>query len=210
MIPRLIPIFPLPNVVHFPLAPLPLHIFEPRYRKMVKDAMEGARTIGMTLLKPGWEDDYEGRPPVYEHGCAGVIDRCEPTPQGRYNILLRGVVRFRILEEHAGEPYRLATVEPIPDLPGEPAELGDLRRRVLAAIGSAKDGPSLLVQGDVPDDLFVNVLSQSLPLRPLERQSLLDCGGIGERYLRLLEILQFHELEQSAAMRGMPPSDRTH
>ena len=123
---------------------------------------------------------------MFEHGCAGVVDRCEETPQGRYNILLRGVVRFRVLEEHAGEPYRLATVEPLPDLPGEPAELAELRRRVLAAVGSAADGPSLLVQDEVPDDLFVNVLSQSLPLRPLERQSLLVCGlsaRVGELWI---------------------------
>ena len=211
MIPRLIPIFPLPNVVLFPLVPLPLHIFEPRYRKMVKDVLETHRTIGMTLLKPGWESDYDGRPPVYSQGCAGLIERCEQTPQGRYNILLRGVVRFRVVEELAGEPYRVAAVEPLADDAGDPREIEDLRRRVLAALASAADGPRLLVlQGEVPDDLFVNALSQSLPLRALERQSLLDCSGIRERYSRLLELLQFHALEQDAAMRGMPSSDRPH
>jgi uncharacterized protein len=197
-LPRLIPLFPLPNVVLFPLVPLPLHIFEPRYRKMVKDAMDGHRTIGMTLLRPGWESDYEGRPPLYETGCAGQIDRCEPVADGRYNILLRGVVRFRILEEHAGEPYRVAAVEPLSDEPGDPEELEALRRRALFAIGSAADGPRVLVlQSNVPHDMFVNALAQSLPLRPLERQSLLDCGSIRDRYVRLLEILQFHELEHT-------------
>ena len=63
-----IPIFPLPNVVLFPNVFLPLHIFEPRYREMVGDALAGDRMIGMTLLKPGWEHEYEGRPPVYATG----------------------------------------------------------------------------------------------------------------------------------------------
>ena len=210
MIPRLIPIFPLPNVVLFPLTPLPLHIFELRYRKMVKDVLGSHRTIGMTLLKPGWESDYEGRPPVYEHGCAGLIERCEQAPQSRYNILLRGVVRFRVLEEHVGEPYRVASVEPLSDEPGDPPALADLRRRVLAAIAQASDGPRVLVESEVPHDVFVNALSQSLPLLPLERQSLLECGGIRDRYARLLEILQFRALEQDAALRGMPSSHRPH
>ena len=65
MLPAIIPIFPLPNAVLFPGVFLPLHIFEPRYRAMVADALEGDRLIGMMLLKPGWESDYEGRPPVY-------------------------------------------------------------------------------------------------------------------------------------------------
>ena len=70
-------IFPLPNVVLFPNVFLPLHIFEPRYREMVADALDGDRIIGMVLLRPGWEGDYEGRPPVYPIGCAGLITHAE-------------------------------------------------------------------------------------------------------------------------------------
>ena len=73
MLPATIPIFPLPNAVLFPNVFMPLHIFEPRYRAMVSDALAGDRIIGMVLLKPGFEADYEGRPPVYPIGCAGVI-----------------------------------------------------------------------------------------------------------------------------------------
>lgn len=194
----------------FPQAPLPLHIFEPRYRKMVKDALVGPRVIGMALLKPGFERDYEGRPPVYAQGCAGLLERCLETPAG-YDILLRGETRFRIVEEHAGEPYRVASVEPLRDEPGVPEQLEALRRRVLSAIASAADGPSILVlQSEVPHDAFVNALCQALPLRALERQSLLECDGIAARYSRLLEILHFHELEQDAARRGMPSSTRPH
>src|SRR5262245_7327661 len=95
--------------------PLPLHVFEPRYRKMVADVWKAHRTIGMALLKPGWEADYQGRPALYSPGCAGVIEQCEPLEDGRFNIVLRGVSRFRVLQEHAGEPYRLASIEPLPD-----------------------------------------------------------------------------------------------
>ena len=95
----LLPLFPLPNVVLFPNVFLPLHIFEPRYREMVADALAGDRMIGMVLLRPGWEHDYDGRPPVYPIGCSGVITHVERLPDGRYNIVLRGLERFRILEE---------------------------------------------------------------------------------------------------------------
>src|SRR5947207_5190808 len=111
----LLPLFPLPNVVLFPNVFLPLHIFEPRYREMVADALASDRLIGMVLLKPGWERDYEGRPPVYPIGCSGVMTHAEPLPDGRYNIVLRGVERFRIVAEDHELSYRRAAVEPIAD-----------------------------------------------------------------------------------------------
>ncbi len=91
MLPSTIPLFPLPNVVLFPHVTLPLHIFEPRYREMVSTALEGDRMIGMVLLRPGWEGDYEGRPPIYEVGCTGLITHAERTTDGRYNHVLRGL-----------------------------------------------------------------------------------------------------------------------
>ena len=110
-----LPIFPLPNVVLFPSVFLPLHIFEPRYREMVADAIEGDRLIGMVLLRPGWQRDYEGRPPVYPIGCSGVITHVDRLPDGRYNIVLRGVERFRIVEEDDRRSYRRAHIEPLPE-----------------------------------------------------------------------------------------------
>jgi uncharacterized protein len=202
-------LFPLPNAVLFPKMALPLHIFEPRYRKMVADAWASHRTIGMMLLKPGWEPEYQGRPPVYEIGCAGRMERCEPLPDGRSNILLRGVSRFRVLQEHAGEPYRLASVEERPDL-GDDTEPGmaDARKKVLAAIGRASDGPSMLVmQPELPHDVFVNALAQSMDLTPVERQSLLDCDRVLARYQRLLEILEFKALESAYGRGG---GDKVH
>ncbi len=83
ILPPMISIFPLDDVMLFPNIPRPLHIFEPRYRAMVADALKGDRIIGMVLLRPGYEADYEGRPPVYPIGCAGVITDAEPLPDGR-------------------------------------------------------------------------------------------------------------------------------
>lgn len=201
-LPPVIPLFPLPNAVLFPKMALPLHVFEPRYRKMVADAWASHRTIGMTLLRPGWEADYQGRPPVYSPGCAGRMEQCESLPDGRYNIVLRGLSRFRIREEHAGEPYRLAAVEAIPERVEETG-LAEARRRVLAAVGRAADGPAVLVmQPELPHDVFVNALSQSMDLTPVERQSLLDCDSVLARYQRLLEILDFKSLESAYGRRG--------
>src|SRR6516225_2120931 len=107
----LLPLFPLPNVVLFPNVFLPLHIFEPRYREMVADALSTDRLIAMMLLRPGWERDYEGRPPVYPVGCSGVITHAEKLPDGRFNIVLRGVERVRLLEEERSRNYRGGLVE---------------------------------------------------------------------------------------------------
>jgi Lon protease-like protein len=209
-LPDLLPLFPLPNVVLFPHMSLPLHVFEPRYRKMVLDALGSHRTIGMVLLRPGWEGDYEGRPPLFERGCAGRIAGSETLPDGRSNIVLKGLTRFRILEEHEGEPYRLASVEALPESIGEPSILKDVRRKVLAAIGRAADGPTTLVVSDLPDEVFVNGLCQSLSLDPMERQSLLDCDTISERYLRLAAIIEFRTLEQALGGTGDDRTKKVH
>src|SRR3989442_14185007 len=95
----LLPLFPLPNVVLFPNVFLPLHIFEPRYREMVADAVASDRMIGMGLLRPGWDRDYEGMPPVYPIGCSGVIKHVEALADGPFNIVLRGLERVRSPEE---------------------------------------------------------------------------------------------------------------
>jgi uncharacterized protein len=209
-IPSTIPLFPLPDVVLFPHMPLPLHVFEPRYRKMTSDVMAGHRIIGMTLLKPGWESDYYGRPPVYPVGCAGVVEECRPLEDGRYNIRLKGVSRFRIRSEQAGEPYRLAAIEPLPDEIGDAAALEAGRKKVLAAIGRAADGPSFLVtQPELPAELFVNAVCQALSLSPVEKQSLLDCDDLGRRCQRLLEILDFRILEQTYGT-GPGRGDKPH
>src|SRR3954452_5610705 len=111
----LLPLFPLRTVVLFPNVFLPLHIFEPRYREMVADAVASDRMIGMVLLRPGWERDYEGRPPVYPVGCSGVVPHAERLADGRYTLVLRGLERFRIVDEDHDRSYRRAVIEPLPE-----------------------------------------------------------------------------------------------
>jgi len=111
-----IPIFPLPDVVLFPHTLLPLHIFEPRYRQMVRDCLDGDRRLAMALLRPGWENDYYGRPPIYPIAGAGEIIQHEELPDGRFNILLRGTMRIGITAElPSDKPYRAARARPLPD-----------------------------------------------------------------------------------------------
>ena len=90
---------------------MPLHIFEPRYREMTADALEGKRTIGMVLLKPNWEEDYFDKPQIFSAGCVGDIQKVIKHPDGKYNFTLMGLRRFRIIKEEEGKPYRQAKIE---------------------------------------------------------------------------------------------------
>ena len=107
---EIISVFPLPTSVFYPNTQLPLHIFEPRYRQMVSDALIGNRKIGMVLLKPGWEANYYESPAIIPVGCVGTIEQHVELPEGKYNISLRGLSRFTIVKEIGGKPYRQAKV----------------------------------------------------------------------------------------------------
>jgi uncharacterized protein len=197
MLPPTIPIFPLPNVVLFPNVFLPLHIFEPRYRQMVADALKGDRIIGMVLLRPGWEGDYEGRPPVYAIGCAGVVTHAERLADGRFNIVLRGMEKFRIRGEDDERRYRLAHVEPVPE--PSPDTLREAmranRRRLEALLVPHEDGrPEARVPSAMPDEDLVNALAQYLEFEPVEKQALLERDGLLERSRALIELLEMKVL----------------
>ncbi len=190
----LLPLFPLPTVVLFPNVFLPLHIFEPRYREMVADAVASDRMIGMVLLRPGWERDYEGRPPVYPIGFIGVITHVERLQDGRYNIVLRGVERFRIVEENAERSYRRAIVEPMHDLAvstGDRSTIRSLRTRLEQLLAPAVDKDSEpRVPAAMPDEDLVHALAQYLDLEPLEKQALLETPSLRARAASLVELLE--------------------
>src|SRR5262245_22129308 len=114
-LPATIPLFPLPNVAVLPYLELPLHVFEPRYREMLADALAGDHVIGIVQIQPGFEGDYEGRPPIFGIGCAAIVVRSDRDSRGESDIVLRGFVKFRITGEIAGKSYRIARVEPIPE-----------------------------------------------------------------------------------------------
>jgi hypothetical protein len=206
MLPPTIPIFPLPNAVLFPNVFMPLHIFEARYRTMVADAIAGDRIVGMVLLQPGFEADYDGRPAVYPVGCAGVLTHSEPLPDGRYNIVLRGIEKFRITGEDASRPYRLAHVEPLPEaVPEEDrAALRRHRQRLEALLAAAieRSGADPKFPPAVADEDLVNALAQYLALEPLERQALLERDGVLARGRGLIELLEMRTMGRTAWTRG--------
>ena len=189
-LPPTIPIFPLEDVMLFPHGSRSLHIFEQRYRDMVADALEGDRLIGMVLLEPGHEAEYEGRPPIFEVGCAGVIIAAEELPDGRYNIVLEGLEKFQVLSEDASRSYRLAEVEALPELiePSDRPLLNQRRQQLERALSSVSPGIGL-PSSDLPDEEAVDGLSAVLPLEPAVRQDLLEADGPAERALRLIRRL---------------------
>ncbi|MDQ3441964.1 MAG: LON peptidase substrate-binding domain-containing protein [Planctomycetota bacterium] len=109
--PWAVPLFPLPNVVLFPRAVLPLHIFEERYKAMTADALAGDGVIAMALLRPGWEKCYYAAPAIEPVVCVGKILTHEKLPDGKYNFLLQGIARGRVLGEDRSRPYRVGHLE---------------------------------------------------------------------------------------------------
>ena len=191
----LLPLFPLPNVVLFPNVFLPLHIFEPRYREMTADALATDRLIGMVLLRPGWKQDYEGQPPVYPIGCSGVITHAERLNDGRYNIVLRGVERFRIVKEDTSRSYRRAIIETLDERPlgaVDRAEIRNCRAKLESILTPAveKASADARMPAAMSDEDLVNALAQYLDLEPLEKQALLERPCLRSRAASLVELLE--------------------
>jgi uncharacterized protein len=194
MLPPTLPLFPLPNVVLFPNVCLPLHIFEPRYRQMVADALDGDRIIGMVLLRPGWEGDYEGRPPIYDVGCAGLITHAERTSDGRYNLVLKGFEKFRIQREDHERAYRRAEIAPLLEALSEAdrAVMRVERRRLETLLVPQPEGRGVdpKMPPSMPDDELVNALAQYLDLEVVEKQALLERDGLVNRCRSLIDLLE--------------------
>jgi len=200
--PSVIPIFPLPNAVLFPGVPLPLHIFEPRYREMVRDVERGAdKLIGMVLLRGEWRKEYYAAPEIFSVGCAGKMVNVEPLADGRYNVLLHGAREFVIVGERPGHAYREAEVQWRPaDSAGVRPEL---RNRVHALTHRYLEDREptlvtrLLADGSLSDELLINFLCYALEFAPLEKQALLESPDLSARGARLCDVVQF-ALEASA------------
>jgi Lon protease-like protein len=193
---RAVPLFPLPNVVLFPRAVLPLHIFEERYQVMTADALKGNRRIAMALLRPGWEKNYYARPAVEPIVCIGQILSHEHLPDGKYNFLLQGVTRAKIVRERGDKGYRLADLEKLPEIPALELELSDQRRRMTEALREdfatylpcAQQFMQMLA-GPLPTveiaDLIAFHLFDDVPFK----QSLLADGDVRKRVSRIVDAL---------------------
>ena len=200
----LLPLFPLPNLVFFPRTRLPLHIFEPRYRQMISDAVAADQRFGIVLLRPGWEANYFGAPAIHTLGTIGQIEQAVPLDDGRYNILVRGEVRFRVIGEVSREPYRTARVIAEPEQSREAAEayaqkswLADLSRQYLHYLPDQIAVPEI---DTVELEALTNALIMSLNIDVQEKQRLLEINDligradeVGRELQTRIESLQFLE-----------------
>jgi hypothetical protein len=161
---------------------------------MVADTLREDRIIGMVLLRAGWEKDYEGRPAVYPVGCAGLITHAERLSDGRYNIVLQGLEKFRVQDEDDSRSYRLARVESIEESPieGERDAMRIARRRLEALLVPQPEGRGVdpKVPPSMPDEDLVNALAQYLELEPVEKQALLERETLLSRCRSLIELLE--------------------
>jgi Lon protease-like protein len=216
-------LFPLPNVVLFPHAMQPLHIFEPRYIRLTEDALADDGLITLVLLKPGWEADYWGRPPIYDVGCVGRIREHERLPNGRYNLVLQGLCRFRIESEIAATtPYRQAKgwAMPDPDIGVECLQPADhlspqmlLKREILRELRLrlTQEHPlwemlETLTELPVPLAVTCDMLAFVLPLATRVKQHLLETFDVEQRAQGLLRaVRQLKLLETLPMPREAPP-----
>ena len=194
---REIPVFPLPDVVFFPGTVLPLHVFETRYRAMVKDALAADRTIAVALLQPGWEKQYAGNPACFEVATAGTVEELETTADGRYYFKLAGSVRIRLFEVLRDAPYRLVRAEEIPERPIDESD-PSIRSRKLDLLATqaclireltGNETPSLVLDERMSFAAAVNGACASLPTEAAIRQTLLELDDLTERHRRAVGIL---------------------
>lgn len=210
-------LFPLPNLVLFPHVGQPLHIFEPRYRQLMADALNDDRLIAMALLRPGWEETYDKAPPIHPMVCVGRVTQEELKPDGRYNLLLQGLCRARLLEEQpAGRLYRVARVELCPDKIVTSDGLEKALRRDLArgvepffsAHPPAADQLRRLLDSPLPLGALSDIFCFALPLEVEEKQLLLEAVSVEARVQLLLRTLEGRTplTQKQSPRREFPPT----
>ncbi len=209
-------LFPLPNLVLFPSVIQPLHIFEPRYRQLIEDALKDDRLIGMALLHTHFEEDYHNNPPIYPVICLGRIHKEERLPDGRWNLLLHGLTRARIeCEVDADRLYRAARVQLLQEKEvASPSAAKELRRQLgqetcrwFAAHEAAVIQLEKLLHSDLTLGALCDVFGFALPITIAVKQQLLEDVDVVERARRLICHLQATEPPEpiKAPSRRFPP-----
>ena len=202
-LPLRIPIFPLAGALLFPRAQLPLHVFEPRYQAMVRDALATNRLIGM--IQPRGADEP---PLLFEVGCIGRIAGAEELEDGRFNIVLEGLGRFRVAREAEVDTlYRQVDAErggfddnePEPLGLAQRAELEREARRYADALGYSVDWDAVT---RLDDEMLVNAIAQVAPFDPGAKQALLEEARLAERADMLVQLMQFQRLAPGGADSG--------
>lgn len=206
-------LFPIPNLVMFPHVVQPLHIFEERYREMMEDALATDRLIAMPVLKPGWEPDYVGRPPIESCGCLGKVVLHNKLPDGCFNLLLMGVSRIRIDEEldplRSFRQAKASLVEEVCPCP-DSDQANELRQQLVqvfddtVARGDAPDSLAQLLTGDMPLAQLTDLLAYAVPLPVEAKLSLLAEPCVVDRTQQLLSLLGSPMPRCSAGV-GFPP-----
>lgn len=192
-----VPIFPLPSVVFFPRTVLPLHVFEPRYRKMVRDTVDGSGLLAVALLRPGWEADYAGSPAFHAVGTLGRIEKLQPLPDGRFDLRLVGLFRVQFGELVREGPYRTVRYRALLETALDEADPSVVRAKLdlLASQGclarelAAPRAPGIVLDESIPLEAAVNAVCASLPVEPTIRQSLLEERDLARRMRRVAALL---------------------
>ncbi len=207
-----VPLFPLPNVVLFPGAVLPLHIFEERYKEMTADTLRGNAQVAMALLRKGWEKCYYQRPAIEPVVCVGRILSHERLPDGTYNFLLQGMVRARIVREFDGTAYRVAQLECLRETRVMEVDLDDQRRRFASLfnesrLGSAGIGAQFrtMLRGPLPTANIADLAAFNFLEDIGLRQALLAETDVKRRVTRTIDALwALTEITSSLFLSGAP------
>jgi ATP-dependent Lon protease len=202
-----LPLFPLQTVL-FPGALLPLHVFEPRYRALVRDILETHRALSVVLVTNPQGTDEHGHPAIAEVAGAGVIVDYAELPDGRYNILVRGRARVRLRELSFEPPYRRAAASVI-EVPEVEVPQADLASLVSAATSFAtivrerERSFELPLPKNAPPALIADLCAHHLVIDPRERQAILEIGDVPARVRHVAEVLAMQRLALSGAPRDM-------
>ncbi len=205
-------LFPLPNLVMFPHVMQPLHIFEPRYRALLEEALEMDKLIGIALLSEGWEAEYEGRPPLRPIACLCRVAHSQRTEQGTYNILALGIERIQIVRELPPHKlFREAEVQILADVyPDSTAshriqlqqELLDHFKQSLPQIPQVHEQYEQLLSAQIPLGTLTDLIGYSLDLPIPERERLLAEPNVDLRAAFLLDRLTL----KHSVPRSSPPT----
>jgi Lon protease-like protein len=202
-----VPIFPLPGAILFPRSQLPLHIFEPRYRDMVRDAIDGGGQIAM--IQPQRLDD-DNEAPLFGVGCVGELVGVEELEDGRFNIVLLGSHRFRLVREvDVDAIYRCAEVDIEAFDDGDPpplpliqrAEVEREARRLGDALGLAVDWAAV---ARLDDEMLVNAIAQVAPFDIGAKQALLEQASLDGRADLLVQLMQFQRMAVTGGVEVEP------
>ncbi len=209
-----LPVFPLPNAVFFPGTLLPLHVFEPRYKAMIAHAMETEQRIGIALLKPGYEAEYYGEPPIHDVIAVGEVVMLRMLPDGRSNLVLKGLGRARVIEElETPHDFRVARVQVQGaelggqqggELAREMATVRQLFGTIVARVPqlNAQDADAIFGADTNPEHVL-DAIAGAVPADPARKQEMLEELNLMRRAELLTSVLAEAVADTLSEPRGL-------